>query len=109
MARASTAQRARRLNLSRILLQRCSSLSQAVQRLAKAYSISSRQAYRYIKQAQRLQHPVPVTPPKIAFTVKLPAIQIRQLRLYAARARLTLSEVVSRALTALLEREQRHG
>ena len=59
MPRASAAQRAQRLNRSRILLQRCSSLPQAVQRLAKACSLSSRQAYRYLKQAQRLKHPVP--------------------------------------------------
>lgn len=109
MARASAAQQAQRLNHSRILFERCSSLSQAVRQLAKAYSISPRQAYRYLKQAQRLHHPVAVNPPKIAFTVKLPAIQVRQLRLYAAGVRLTMSEAVSRALTALLEREQRHG
>lgn len=109
MARASAAQRAQRLNRSRTLLQRCPSLSHAVQRLARACSISSRQAYRYLKQAQRLHHPVPVSPPKIAFTVKLPTTQVRQLRLYAARTRLTLSEIVSRSLTAMVDRERRHG
>jgi len=109
MPRADAAQRAQRLNRSRILLQRCSSLSQAVQRLAEACAISSRQAYRYVRQAQRLSHPVPVSPPKIAFTVKLPITQVRQLRRHAARTGLTLSEVVSRALTAMLDRERRHG
>ena len=109
MPRASPAQRAERLNRSRTLLQSCASLSQAVQRLAQACSIFSRQAYRYLQQAQRLSHPVPVGPPKIAFTVKLPTTQVRQLRLYAARTRLTLSEIVSRALTAMLNRERRHG
>ena len=109
MPRASAAQRAERLNRSRTLLQSCSSLSQAVQRLARACSISSRQAYRYLKRAQRLSHPVPVSPPKVAFTVKLPTAQVRQLRLYAARTQLTLSEIVSRALAAMLDRERRHG
>ena len=107
--RAGAAQQAQRLNRSRRLLQRCSSLSQAVRRLAQASSISSRQAYRYLKQAQRLRHPVPVSPPKIAFTVKLPTTQVRQLRLYAARTRLTLSEIVSRALSAALDRGRRRG
>ena len=109
MPRASAVQRAERLNHSRTLLQRCSSLSQAVQQLSQACSISSRQAYRYLKQAQRLSDPVPVSPPKIAFTVKLPTPQVRQLRRYATRTRLTLSEIVGRALTALLSRERRHG
>ena len=109
MPRASAAQRAQRLNRSRILLQRCSSLPQAVQRLAKACSLSSRQAYRYLKQAQRLKHPVPVNPSKIAFTGKLPSTQIRQLRVYAARTRLTLSDIVSRALTVMLDRGRRRG
>src|SRR5215472_10685407 len=109
MPHASAAQRAQRLNRSRTLLQHGSSLSQAVQRLAKACSLSSRQAYRYLKQAQRLKRPVPVNPPKIAFTVKLPPAQVRQLRLYAARTRFTLSEIVSRALVAMLDRGRRRG
>lgn len=109
MGRANSAQHAQRLNHSRILLQRCSSLSEAVRQLAKTCSISSRQAYRYVKQAQQLSQPVPVTPPKIAFTVKLPTPQVRELRLYAARTRLTLSEIVSRALTAMLDRGRRRG
>jgi hypothetical protein len=109
MARASAAQQAKRLNRSRILLERCSSFSEAAQQLARAYSISLRQAYRYVRQAQHLSDPVTVTPPKIAFTVKLPAPQVRQLRLYAARTQLTLSEAVSQALAAMLNRGQRHG
>jgi len=109
MPRASASQRTRRLNRSRALLQECSSLSQAVQRLAQACSISARQAYRYLKQAQGLSRPLPASPPKIAFTVKLPTTQVRQLRLYAARTRLTLSEIVSRALTAMLDRGRRRG
>jgi hypothetical protein len=56
-----------------------------------------------------LKTPVPVNPPKIAFTVKLPSTQIRQLRVYAARTRLTLSDIVSRALTVMLDRGRRRG
>src|SRR5215469_9692731 len=107
--RANAAQRAQRLNLSRSLLQRCRSLADAVQQLAKICSISPRQAYRYVKQAQALKGPVPVTSPKIAFTIKLPSSQVRQLRLYAARTGLTLSDIVSRALSATLDRGRRRG
>ena len=64
---------------------------------------------RYLKQAQGLSHPFPVSPPKIAFTVKLPTTQVHQLRLYAARTRLSLSEIVSRALSAMLDRGRRRG
>jgi predicted DNA-binding transcriptional regulator YafY len=109
MPRASAAQRAQRLNRSRTLIQRCQSLSEAVQQLAQACSISPRQAYRYLKQAQRLKHPVPVNLPKVAFTVKLHPTLVRELRKYTARTRLTLSDIVSRALTAMLDRGRRRG
>lgn len=109
MPRSTAAQRARRLNLSRILLQHCPSLPQAVQQLTKKCSISSRQAYRYLRQARDLKGPVPITPSKIAFTVKLPVTQVRQLRSYAARTQLMLSEIVSRALAAMLDRGRKHA
>ncbi|MFZ0291251.1 MAG: hypothetical protein WB616_20515 [Candidatus Sulfotelmatobacter sp.] len=56
-----------------------------------------------------MKHPVPIHRPKIAFTVKLLPTQIRQLRIYAARNRLSLSEIVSRALTVMLDRGRRRG
>ena len=107
--RANAAQRRQRLNQSRSLLQRSRSLADAVRRLVKIFSISQRQAYRYVKQAQALKEPVPVTSPKIAFMVKLPSAQVRQLRLYAAHTGLTLSDIVSRALSAMLDRGRRRG
>jgi predicted DNA-binding transcriptional regulator YafY len=109
MARATAAQRAQRLNLARMLLQRGCSLPQAVQRLAKACSLSSRQAYRYIEQAQQLTTPVPVDPPKVAFTVKLPSSLVLKLRRHAARKRLTLSDMVSHALTVALDQGRGRG
>jgi hypothetical protein len=33
--------------------------------------VSERQAYRYLEQAQRLKHPVPVGDVNVSFTVKL--------------------------------------
>jgi predicted DNA-binding transcriptional regulator YafY len=109
MARATAAQRAQRLNLARTLLQRGWTLPQAVQRLEKAYSLSSRQAYRYIEQAQQLKGPIPVNVSKIAFTVKLPSSLVVKLRRYAARSRLTLSDIVSGALTVALDRGRGRG
>jgi predicted DNA-binding transcriptional regulator YafY len=109
MARATAAQRAQRLNHARMLLQRGWSLSQAVRRLGKACSLSSRQAYRYIKQAQQLTMPVPVAPPKVAFTVKLPSSLVLKLRRHAARKRVTLSDIVSHALAVELDQGRGRG
>jgi predicted DNA-binding transcriptional regulator YafY len=92
-----------------MLVQRGWSLSQAVQRLAKACSLSSRQAYRYIKQAQQLQGPIPVNAPRVAFTVKLPSPLVLKLRRHAAREGLMLSDIVSHALTVALDQGRGRG
>ena len=101
MARASDAEKAERLNRARELLRRFERLPDAVERLAHDCSISPRQAYRYLQQAQRLKEPVPVGESKLAFTVKLPRSLIQRVRLYASVRKLSISEVVSRALLAL--------
>jgi hypothetical protein len=51
-----------------------------------------------------LKGPVVVGEDKIAFTVKLPRGLVQQVRTYARAKRLSLSELVSRALRALLAR-----
>ena len=84
MGRASEAQKVERLNHARVLLRQIDQLAEAVERLARDCSISSRQAYRYLQQAQRLKEPVPVSEPKLAFTVKLPHSLIQRVRLYAS-------------------------
>ena len=109
MNRAGGAQRAERLNRARKLLQQGEELPDAVERLAKDCSISPRQAYRYLQQAQRLKEPVAVTESKLAFTVKLAPSLIQRVRLYASVKQLSISEVVSRALLALLPRGRGRG
>jgi predicted DNA-binding transcriptional regulator YafY len=109
MPRASATQKAQRLNQARILLGKQSQRSEAARQLAKSCSISRRQAYRYLEQAQRLKEPFPVSDPKVAFTVKLSPTVVRRLRMYATSAKLTLSESVSRALIAMLHRGRRRG
>jgi hypothetical protein len=104
MARASEAEKAERLNYARVLLRQIDQLPEAVAQLARDCSISSRQAYRYLQHAQRLKEPVPVSEPKLAFTVKLPHSLIQRVRSYASVKRISISEVVSRALLALLPR-----
>lgn len=103
MGRASDAQKAERLNRARKLLRRLDPPA-AVEQLTRDFAISPRQAYRYLQQAQRLKAPVAVGEPKRAFTVKLPVSVIHRVRLYASVRKLSISEVVTRALLALLAR-----
>jgi predicted DNA-binding transcriptional regulator YafY len=104
MARASDAQKAERLNLARSLLRQHEHVPEAADQLALSCSISKRQAYRYLQQAQQPKHPVPVGDAKVSFTVKLSRSLVETLRTYAASTGLTLSEIVSRALLAVLHR-----
>ena len=83
MTRATHIQKAERINLARTLLQRYQHWPEAAQRLARNCSISERQAYRYLEQAQRLKHPVPVGDVKVSFTVKLSRSLVERLRAYA--------------------------
>jgi hypothetical protein len=108
MPRASDIQKAERLNHARTLLRQVAH-SVAAERLARDCSISPRQAYRYLEQAQRLKAPVPPGESKLAFTVKLPPSLIQRVRAYASKKRLSISEVVSRALFSLLPRGRGRG
>jgi predicted DNA-binding transcriptional regulator YafY len=104
MARASNVQKAERLNLARDLLRQYEHWPDAAQELSRNCSISERQAYRYLEQAQQLRHPVPVDDVKVSFTVKLSRSLVERLRTYAASTGLTLSEIASRAFSAVLHR-----
>ena len=104
MSRASWAEKAERLNLARTVLHRHEHLPDAVEYLTRACSISRRQAYRYLQGAKKLKHAVPIGDVKVSFTVKLSQNLADKIRSYAASTGLTLSEVVSRALQALLNR-----
>jgi predicted DNA-binding transcriptional regulator YafY len=109
MPRASETQKAERLNRARDLLLHVDQLSDAAEQLAHDCSISPRQAYRYLEQAQRLKEPLPPSEAKVAFTVKLPHSLVRRVRMFAADRGLSISEVVSRALLALLPRGRGRG
>jgi predicted DNA-binding transcriptional regulator YafY len=104
MTRATDARKAEQLNQARTLLRARAPLPEAAERLARGWSVSKRQAYRYLQQAQELKRPVPVEDAKVSFTVKLSRRLVERLRTYAASTGLTLSEIVSRALRAVLHR-----
>jgi predicted DNA-binding transcriptional regulator YafY len=109
MPRASSTQKAERLNRARILLQQVDQLPDAVEQLAQDGSLSPRPAYRYLEQAQRLQAPLPLSEAKLAFTVKLPHSLVQRVRAFALAKGWSISEVVSRALLALLPRGRGRG
>ena len=109
MPRASEIRKAERLNRARDLLLHVDQLSDAVEQLSQDCSISPRQAYRYLEQAQRLKQPLPPSEAKLAFTVKLPHSLVWRVRTFAAAKRLSISEVVTRALLALLPRGRGRG
>ena len=71
--------------------------------------LSPHQAYRYLEQAQRLKQPVLPSEAKLAFTVKLPHSPVQRVRTFAAAKGWSISEVVSRALLALLPRGRERG
>jgi hypothetical protein len=94
--------RSNAFNRAQILLRQGDPLSDAVQRLAQECSLSPRQAYRYLVQAQHLKEPVPRGEAKLAFTVKLSHSLIQRVRAYARAKHLPISEVVSRSLLVQL-------
>lgn len=78
-------------------------------RLSRDFKLSRRQAYRYLREAQHIGHPVAVGEPSRAVTFKLPGNIIQDLRSYSATSGLTLSEIVTRALTAFLAAARENG
>lgn len=104
MNRATAAEKAERLNHARWVLSRLTDLPDAVERMVEDCDLSPRQAYRYLRHARRLKAPVAVTEAKVAFTVKLSRTLVHRLRKYTASRGLTLSEIVSRAVEALVNR-----
>ena len=104
MPRTSDARKAERLNQARTLLRARAPLPEAAERLARDWSVTKRQAYRYLQRAQQLKEPVPVEDAKVSFTVKLSRHLVARLRTYAASTGWTLSEIVSRAVQSVLQR-----
>jgi hypothetical protein len=90
MSRASESQKAERLNRARDLLRDADQLSEVAEQLAQDCSISTRQAYRYLEQAQGLKRSVPLSEAKQAFTVKLPRSLVERVRTFAATKGLSI-------------------
>ena len=102
MARATKTHKVRLLNTAYRLLAQETEVAQAARQLENEFALSRRQAYRYLEQAAALSAPVPAGEPTVAITFKLPVSLVRALRAYARRNGLTLGQIVTQALTALL-------
>ncbi len=84
-------------------------LPEAMQRLSQEFYLSERQAYRYLEEATHLNRPVEVSEATVPITLKLPAATAHLLRTYAKSSGLTIGAIVTRALTAFLSTQRRHG
>ena len=91
------------------ILRQHGSLAQAATAVAARFGLSKRQAYRYVREANRLGERVPIPEPKVAFTVKLPRDLIGAVRRFATSTGQPLSEIVTQALEAFLGRGRGGG
>ena len=109
MAKSSQSERAQRINAAVEILRQHGSLAQAATAVAARFGLSKRQAYRYVREANRLGERVPIPEPKVAFTVKLPRDLIGAVRRFATSTGQPLSEIVTQALEAFLGRGRGRG
>lgn len=109
MARSTRAEKARRLNTARGLLQRQLALRDAVRRLSRGLNLSERQAYPYLKEASHLDRLIEAIAPAIPIMLKLPPRTVAMLRKQARSSGLTMGIIVTDALRAFLRARQRHG
>jgi predicted DNA-binding transcriptional regulator YafY len=109
MARSTEVQKSERLNAAHSLLARGIDMREAVVSLSRQFGISRRQAYRYLQEAETIGHPVPVSAPSVPITLKISADIVGEVRAYSVISGLTLSEIVTRAITAFLTAVRGHG
>jgi predicted DNA-binding transcriptional regulator YafY len=109
MGHATAAEKAERLNHARQVLADVDRVPEAVERMMRECGLSRRQAYRYVQEARELTASVRVPDVKVPFTVTVSQRVIRALRAHAQTTGLSLSDVVSRAIVALLARSRRRG
>jgi predicted DNA-binding transcriptional regulator YafY len=107
--RSSDAQKVQRLNSAFELLAAGYSLAAAADALCKRYTLSRRQAYRYLLEARDLRAPAAPVEATIPITIKVPAQTVQMLRAYSYSSGMTMGEIVSRAVSAFLARTRRHG
>ncbi|MDA1272654.1 MAG: hypothetical protein O2960_01190 [Verrucomicrobia bacterium] len=91
------------------LLRKRVSPQEVVLSLVERCEVSTRQAYRYVQQAQSISKPLPIPETKAVFTVKLPVSLIERVRQDARRESRPISDVVGEALESFLSKRRSHG
>ena len=109
MIRSSNSERAQRYNAAVALIKKYDSLARAAKELSSQYDISTRQAYRYVREARDIGKKIPIPDSKNAFTVKLSQGLIQKLRQHAKSTGHTISEIVTQALEAFLRKDRGSG
>lgn len=104
--KSTKAELTQRINAALLLIRKYSSTSEAANMMVKKYSISKRQAYRYVQQASKIGKQVAVPDPKIAFTVKLSQKLVQKLREHAKHTEKKLSTIVTQSLEDFLQNGQ---
>jgi hypothetical protein len=104
--RVRGAEHAERVNAAADLLDAGVPVAAVARVLAGRFGVSARQARRYAEQAASAGR-APVPEGAVVFTVKLPASLAGRVREHAREAGLTISAVVTRALTEFLDRGHR--
>ena len=97
--------RAERVNAAAELLGSGVAPVEAARLVAQRFSVSVRQARRYVEAAAA--GPVAIPETSVVFTVKLPASLAARVREHAHDRGVTISAVVTRALTEFLHRAHR--
>ena len=85
------------------------SAAQAARVLAERFTVSVRQARRYVDRAAQGGAVAPVPDPNVVFTVRLPAGLADRVREHARSSGLTISAVVADALVESLRRDRAEG
>ena len=109
MKRSTRAEKARKLNAARGLLERQVALPEAMRRLSRTFKLSGRQAYRYLQEASGLDRPVVVAKTTVPITLKLPPRTVELLRGHARSSGLTIGAIVTEALRTFLRTRKTHG
>jgi len=109
MMRSTIGEKARKLNAARGLLERRVPLPEAMRRLSRMFQLSTRQAYRYLEAASRLDRPVEVREASVPVTLKLPPRVVERLRKYARGSGLTMGSIMADSLEEFLRKRKAHG
>lgn len=107
--KSTKAELTQRINAALLLIREYNSISKAADIMVEQYSISKRQAYRYVQQASKTGKQVAVPEPKIAFTVKLSQELVQRLREFAKHTEKQLSTIVTQSLEDFLQNGQEPG